>query len=299
MADSSEEDLKSKVDRPKPVFLLLLDGWGVASKSEANAISLAKTPNFIKLAKEYPAAALNSVNLSINARYFSLGLGREISEEAENSFYDLSAIIATNNLSQLKIFDSERLAPLTYFFNGRREEKLLKENWETISSVNEQQSFDPFLSFQRTIKASLKAIKSQEYDFIVAACPLLDTLATLGDLPGAIKACEEIDKTLKRLESEILTANGILIISSTHGNAEKIINLGTDLPDKEITNNPVPVIIVAEPLKGKTIGFQDAPDGDLSLLEPDGNLIDLAPTILDFLGIDNNDLMTGESLLIN
>jgi len=294
-----EEDDQTQLSRPKPIFLLLLDGWGVASKGEANAISLAKLPNLLKLVKEYPAAAINSLKSSINSRYFSLGLGRELLEDSDNSYYDLSAIIATSGLKQLKIFDSERLAPLSYFFNGRREEKLLGEDWLTISSANEQQVFDPFLSLDRIMKASIKAVKSQAYDFIVAACPILDTLATNGDLMGTIKAAEEIDKAVRRLTREILDLGGILLISSTHGNAEKIRDLGTDLPDKEITNNPVPVIIIGQEFKGKTIGFQDAPDGDLSLLDPDGNLIDIAPTILDFLQIENNGLMTGESLLIN
>lgn len=123
-SDSAEQN---NINRPQPVFLLLLDGWGVAAKSEANAISLAKLPNILKLIKEYPAAPLASLNSSINSRYFSLGLGREMLEDDVNSFYDLSAIISTSGLKQLKIFDSERLAPLTYFFNGRREEKLMGE----------------------------------------------------------------------------------------------------------------------------------------------------------------------------
>ena len=299
MEASSDSAEQNNVNRPQPVFLLLLDGWGVAAKSEANAISLAKLPNILKLIKEYPAAPLDSLNSSINSRYFSLGLGREISEDDANSFYDLSAIISANGLKQLKIFDSERLAPLTYFFNGRREEKLMGEEWLTISSANEQQIFDPFLALDRKIKASLKAVKSNEYDFIVAACPILDTLASNNDLMEIIKAAELIDKAVRRLAAEILSLNGILIISSTHGNAEKIIEIGTGLPNKEITNNPVPIIIVAQEFKGKTIGLQDSPDGDLSLLQTDGSLIDIAPTILDFLQIEDKKLMAGKSLLIN
>jgi len=295
-SDLGEENI---IKRPQPVFLLLLDGWGVASKGEANAISLAKLPNILKLTKEYPATQLNALDSSINSRYFSLGLGRELLEDSPNSFYDLSSLIAANGLKQLKIFDSERLAPLTYFFNGRREEKLLGEDWQAIYSFNEEQVFDPFLALERKMKASLKAVKSNEYSFIVTACPTLDTLATNNDLMGVIKAAEKIDKAVRSLAATILSLGGILIISSTHGNAEKIIELGTDFPNKEITNNPVPIIIVAQELKGKTIGFQDAPDGDLSLLQPGGNLIDIAPTILEFLQIENNDLMAGKSLLIN
>ena len=69
MINNDGEDDHLQTKRPKPVFLLLLDGWGIAGTGEANTISLARTPNFFKLTKEYPAAILETGAGSVNARY--------------------------------------------------------------------------------------------------------------------------------------------------------------------------------------------------------------------------------------
>ena len=304
--ENAEEDSIHISSRPKPVFLFLLDGWGVAAKSEANAISLAKAPNFLKLFKEYPAGALLPVKGDLNARYFSLGAGRNVINEEEMApvkdvlASDLTASIAAAGLKQIKIFDSERLAALTYFFNGRREEKVAGEEWLAISAARPDKAFDNYLGLQRIVRESHKAVKSGQYDFIVAACSILDSAATTGDLSEAIKAMEALDKAIKRLAADILSSGGILLIASVQGNAEKMRDLVTDLPDKNPTNNPVPFAIFGHEFKGRTIGLKDAPDGDLSLSEISGSLADVAPTILDLLEItvDDKNIFQGQSLAV-
>ncbi len=305
MENNPEEDSINITSRPKPVFLLLLDGWGVAAKSEANAISLAKTPNFLKLFREYPAGALLPATGDLNARYFSLGAGKDVANEEEMIpaagvlASDLTASIAAAGLRQLKIFDSERLAALTYFFNGRREERVAGEDWLAISASSPGKAFDSYLGLQRTMRESHKAIKSGQYDFIMAACSILDSAASTGDLSEAIKAMEALDKVIKRLAASVLNNGGILLIASVHGNAEKMRDLVTDLPDKHTTSNPVPFAIFGHDFKGKTIGLKDAPDGDLSLSEISGSLADVTPTILDLLEIENsNNTFEGQSLAI-
>jgi bisphosphoglycerate-independent phosphoglycerate mutase (AlkP superfamily) len=298
MTNNSDEDSKNISSRPKPVVLLLLDGWGVAAKSEANAISLAKMPNTLQLAKEYPALVLFADHGNLNTRYLSLGSGYFYENESDALFnLDLSALVSINNLKQLKIFDGERMAALSYFFNGRREEKLSKEEWIIISATDKQKTFDPLLSFEKTIKSIIKAVKDESHDFIVASSSLLDYLAATGNLIETMKAAEAIDKLLKRLANEVLASGGVLLISSAHGNAEKMKNLATDLEDREMTNNPVPLIFVSEELSGKTISHYDAPDGDLSLLKPAGNLSDLAPTIAHLLQLEKAEF-SGQSLIL-
>lgn len=295
-SDSSE-----KSDLPRKhqlVFLLLIDGWGIAAKNEANAISAARTPNFLKLAKEYPAASLEANAANINARYLILGSGLAVSDETQEVKNDLTAIIASHGLKQLKIFDSERLAALSSFFNRRREDKLADEDWLTISLENSRQEIDFFLGLKRVVRESLKAIKSRKYDFIIAACPILDLMAATGDFAGAIKAVEALDKSIKSLAAEILDHQGVLVITASGGNVERTKDMATDLPDKNMTDNPVPLIIIGHDFKGKTIGLKDAPDGDLSLLEPAGSLADVAPTILNLLGLPKTEDMSGDSLIV-
>ncbi len=293
LADNQDEP-----DRPKPVFLLILDGWGIAGKSEVNAISLAKTPNLIRLVKEYPAVSLVAGNGSVNARYLSIGSGQEIKEENELVENDISALVAAAGLRQLKIFDSERMAALTYFFNGRREERLVGADWLTISSTDDQGSFRIDLLLERAMKESLKAVKGGQYDLIVAACPVLDIIASTGNFTETVALVEKIDKQVRRLTAEVMERGGVMVITSAHGNAERMKNLSSDLLDKEMTVNPVPLIIASQTFKGRTIGFNDAPDGDLSLLKPAGSLADITPTIAGLLGLDKTESMTGEDLIL-
>ena len=285
--------------RLKPVVLLLLDGWGIANKGEANAISSTKTLNFFKLTKEYPTAILETGAGSINARYLRLGSGYSFEDENGETESDLTKIISDNGLKQLKIFESERLVALSSFFNGHREEKLIGEDWLTVSSKNNNEPFDVFLSLKRIIRTSLKAIKSDNYDFIAISISILDSIASSADFSETMRAVKTLDKAIGKVASEIIDRNGVLIISSTHGNAERMKNMATDLVDKDITDNPVPFIIIGQNFAGKTIGLKDAPEGDLSLLEPAGNLADIAPTILDLLKIKKPDSIVGVSLIVS
>ncbi|QQG52990.1 MAG: hypothetical protein HY931_02025 [Candidatus Falkowbacteria bacterium] len=291
---SDNPDLSAK---PQLVFLLLLDGWGVAEKNEANAISNARILNFSKMAKEYPTAILEANALNINARYLILGSGLAVSDETQAIGNDLSSIISGVGLKQLKIFDSERLAALSSFFNGRREERLPGEDWLPISLEDDKQEINVPLAVKRIFRESVKAVKSGKYNFIVAACSALDVKASGGDFADTVKTVEILDRALKSLASEVLDRQGILVISSSSGNAERLKDMATDLPDNNITDNPVPLIIVGDDFKGKTIGLKDAPDGDLSLLAPAGSLSDIAPTILNLMGIEKDAGMSGISLV--
>ena len=297
MENNAEPEKSDLAPKLKPVFLLLLDGWGIAKKNEANAISSAKTPNFLKLVKEYPAAILEANALNINARYLILGTGLAVSDETQIVGNDLSSIISAANLKQLKIFDSERLAALSSFFNGRREDRLMGEDWISVSLEDSQQEINVFLATKRIIRESVKAVKSEKYDFIVAACSALDITAASGDFAETVKVVETLDKSLRSLANEILERRGILIISASGGNAERMKDMATDLPDNNLTDNPVPFIIIGHDFKGKTIGLTDAPEGDLSLLEPAGSLSDITPTILALMGIEKDGQMSGINLV--
>ena len=299
MDTSESDDIKDDIKRPGPVFLILLDGWGIAPVSEVNAMTLAKTPFILRSIKEYPAVILDSAVGELNNRYFSLGTGIKTESEDEQVQNDLSAVLSNLNLKQLKIFDSERLAALSYYFNGRREEKAPLEDWSTITSASKKVSYDISLSTKKIFQEAIRAVKSENYDFIVASCPILDYLAVSSEIKTVVEAVEMLDGALKKLASEILDRNGVLVISSVHGNVEKMVDMTTDMPDNKMTNNPVPFIVISNAFKGRSISSQDAPGGDLSLLNPIGDLADIAPTIIDIFGIDevSKDDFSGKSLI--
>lgn len=295
----SEDDQQETEDnlRPRPVVLLLIDGWGVAPANEANAISKAKTPTFLNLIKEYPVALLNPGDKNLNTRYLSLGSGREMADENEPCPVNLSAAIADAHLKQVKIGETERLAALTHFFNGHNENKYPGEDWKIVSSQAGDKSVKPLLALRRTVKEIVKAIDVNEpADLIVAVIPYLDLMAATGNFSDVKKAVTEVDKSIRNILSAVQAKNGALIISAAGGNAERMRDLRTDLNDLDMTENPVPFVIVGPEYLGKTIGLADPVNNDLSSLSPAGTLADVAPTILHILKLDKPEQMTGSSL---
>lgn len=286
-----------KINRPKPLVLLLIDGWGIAPEGEANALTAAKTPVFLNLIKEYPVAILKTFGKNLNINYFSLGIGREAEISDNDQADSLTKIIAESGLAQIKISETERFAPLTHFFNAHKENKEDREDWVIVSSESGQHDRKPLLALRRSVKETIKAIESDKYDFILVALPILDLVALSGDFQAVKKAAEALDANLKKVLSSTRDKGGVLIISAAHGNAERMKNVATDLADLDITNNPVPFLIIGEEFKSRTIGLTDTLDHDLSLLEPAGTLADIAPTVLKILALKKPVEMAGESLI--
>lgn len=300
-ADKTEADKPVSavsIARPRPVVLLLLDGWGIAAAGEGNAISAAKTPTFLNLIKEYPVALLAAGEKNLNARYLTLGAGREITSEEETPTVTLTALLAAAGLKQLKIAETERFAALTHFFNGQTENKAAGEEWKIISSETGRHVVKFSLALRRTVKELIKDIESDESrDLITAVLPTLDLVAESGDFEAVKKAATEIDKSLRNIVAAVLNKRGVLIVSAACGNAEKIRVSDTELVDRHMTDSPVPLLIINEQYKGRAIGPADTISGDLSLSSPIGTLADVAPTVLEIIGLEKPVEMTGKSLL--
>lgn len=289
--------LEDHKKRPKPLVLLLVDGWGIAAPSEANALAAAKTPVFLNLIKEYPTAVLKSYGKILNINYLSLGIGREMTIDDTEATRGLTKIIAEAGLNQVKISETERFAALTHFFNAHNENKERGEDWIIVSSESGRHDHKPLLALRRGVKETIKAIESNKYDFILLSLPVLDLVALSGDFKAVKQAAEVLDTSLKKILISIQDKGGVLMISATHGNAERMKNVATDLADSEMTDNPVPFIVIGEEFKGKTIGLTDTLDNDLSLLEPAGTLADIAPTILEILNLEKPQEFEGKSLV--
>jgi bisphosphoglycerate-independent phosphoglycerate mutase (AlkP superfamily) len=284
-------------DHPRPVVLLLLDGWGIAPVAENNAIAAAETPTWLSLIREYPVALLTPGEKDLNRRYLTLGVGQEAVRDEAKTLLSLTAILSAAGRRQLKITETERLAALTYFFNGHAEDKAVGEDWKIVSSAAAD-SVKPTLVLKKIVAEVIAAVNGDApVDMIVAALPILDLTAQSGNFEAVKKAAEALDKSLRNIWTEVEAKKGVLIISAACGNAERMSNLGTDLIDREMTANPVPLLIVGQEFGGKTIGQNDAIGDDLSLLAPSGTLADLAPTILQILQIPQPPTMTGKSLL--
>lgn len=210
----------------------------------------------------------------------------------------LGEVLSAAGLKQLRIAETEKYAHVTYFFNGGREIKSEGEEHVLVSSPSVA-SYDlkPEMSAPEVTDKVLKAVSRESCDFILINFANADMVGHTGDLKATVKAVEAVDKCAGKIVNAVLGKGGLVFITADHGNAEGLFNMQTGQIDKEHSANPVPFLVIGKEYEGKSLSLQDAPGGDLSLLQPRGMLSDVAPTILKVMGIDKPREMTGRSLI--
>ncbi|MGL5749661.1 MAG: sulfatase-like hydrolase/transferase, partial [Paraclostridium sp.] len=132
----------------------------------------------------------------------------------------------------------------------------------------------------------LSAIDEDKYDFIVLNYANPDMVGHTGVIEAAVKAVEEVDTCVGKVVDKILEKGGVALITADHGNAELMQDPETKTTITAHSTNPVPFIVVGEELKS-------------SKLKEDGRLSDIAPTVLDIMGLEKPEEMTGESIIEN
>ncbi|MBN2331622.1 MAG: 2,3-bisphosphoglycerate-independent phosphoglycerate mutase [Deltaproteobacteria bacterium] len=197
----------------------------------------------------------------------------------------LGEVIAAAGLRQLHIAETEKYAHVTFFFNGGREEPFPGEDRCLIPSPRDVRTYDekPAMSAFEVAAETLKRLESGRYQLIVLNFANCDMVGHTGGIKAAVLACEAVDTCIGKVVDKVLEMDGVALLTADHGNAEQMVD-GTGRPQTAHSTNPVPCVLV---------GRQSS---DLSL-RTDGVLADIAPTILDLLGIECPDEMTGRSLL--
>jgi 2,3-bisphosphoglycerate-independent phosphoglycerate mutase len=197
----------------------------------------------------------------------------------------LSEYLAIKNLTQLKIAETEKYPHVTFFFNGGEEEPFFQEDRLLIASPKVA-SYDstPQMSAEQITKNIIYAIEQEKYAFIAANFANADMVGHTGNLPATIAAIETIDISLKKIIAIAKQYNTDIIITADHGNAELMYDQPNQQPLKSHTNFPVPFIYVGS--RKANLSLTDNP-----------SLQDIAPTILNLLGITKPREMTGNSLL--
>lgn len=198
----------------------------------------------------------------------------------------LARVLSQHGIHQLHIAETEKYAHVTYFFNGGVERPFLQEDRVLINSQRVA-SYDqtPEMSAGQITSQLLTRVTQLTYGFIVVNYANADMVAHTGNLEATIKAIQILDTQLATLVNSVLSAKGAIIITSDHGNAEEMINHETNQVDTEHNNNPTPFIFVTHELFSKGIQLRN------------GILADVAPTILEILGITKPSQMTGHNLL--
>ncbi len=199
----------------------------------------------------------------------------------------LGEILANNKKRQLRIAETEKYAHVTFFFNGGNEEPFALEDRILIPSPKvATYDLKPEMSAYEVTDAVIEKINKEAYDVIILNFANPDMVGHTGIMPAAIKAIETIDTCLGRIVDAILAKNGTALITADHGNAEMMVDPVTNKPHTAHTTNKVPLICVDSK---KQYSLKN---------DPDAKLADIAPTMLDILGISIPKEMTGSSLLV-
>ena len=202
--------------------------------------------------------------------------------DAEHLTNILGAVVADAGKTQLRMAETEKFAHVTYFLNGGQETPFPGEDRILIPSPKVA-TYDeqPEMSAPELTDRAVEAIDSGTYDMIVLNYANPDMVGHTGDLAAAIKAVETVDTGLGRIAEALKRQGGALIVTADHGNCEMMKDPSTGGPHTSHTTNPVPVVVMS--------AFHGAVH--------DGGLADLAPTMLDLMGIQVPREMTGHSIL--
>ncbi len=211
--------------------------------------------------------------------------------EAQNLSHILGEVIAHRGLRQLRIAETEKYAHVTYFFNGGLEDPLPGEDRQLIPSPLVA-TYDqaPAMAAGEVTKGVTAALNQRVYSLVVVNYANPDMVGHTGNLAATIEAVETVDRCLGELLQSALRVGGTVLITADHGNAEYMGEF--DQPWTAHTTNPVPFILV-EGEKLKVPGH-----GGQVNLRQDGRLCDVAPTILEVLGLPIPPAMTGRSLIL-
>jgi len=205
--------------------------------------------------------------------------------------HTLGEVIADAGLSQLRVAETDKYAHVTYFFNGLREQPLLREDRVLIPSVSVQsEDMAPAMRAADLAEAIARDIEKGEHDVIIANFANADMVGHTGNFEACAKAFEALDTALERLISVCASQGVTLLITSDHGNIEEKIDLMSGRKLTEHTLNPVPFFALGPGVPARLGPFNPAPG------EAQGLIIDIAPTILALLGIPMPAEMAGRNL---
>ena len=193
-------------------------------------------------------------------------------------------IVSKNGLTQLRIAETEKYAHVTFFFNGGEEREFEGESRILIPSPKvATYDLKPEMSVYEVTDKLVDAIENKRFDVIICNFANGDMVGHTGIMEAALKAVKAVDENLGRVVQAIDKADGVLLVTADHGNVEKMVDETTGEPYTAHTVGKVQAVLYNAP-------------SDIKGLK-DGRLADIAPTLLELLGLKQPAAMTGKSLL--
>ncbi len=196
----------------------------------------------------------------------------------------LGEVVAKHGLKQLRIAETEKYAHVTFFFNGGEEKEFEGEERILIASPKvATYDLKPEMSVYEVTEQLVNAIENKKFDVIICNFANGDMVGHTGIMEAALKAVAAVDECLGKVETAIKNVGGVLIVTADHGNCEKMVDEITGQPYTAHTVGKVQAILVNDQSGVKSL--------------ENGRLADIAPTMLELLGIEQPKEMTGKSLL--
>ena len=193
----------------------------------------------------------------------------------------LGEYISDKGLAQLRIAETEKYAHVTFFFNGGVEKQYEGEDRILVKSpAVATYDMQPEMSAYEVTDKLVEAIKSGKYDMIILNFANCDMVGHTGIFDAAVKAVEAVDECVGKVTDAIAEMGGVALITADHGNADKMVE-DDGKPFTAHTTNPVPFCVIGYDCK----------------LREGGVLADIAPTMLEILGLPQPEEMTGKSLI--
>jgi 2,3-bisphosphoglycerate-independent phosphoglycerate mutase len=194
----------------------------------------------------------------------------------------LASYLASLGRSQLHVAETEKYAHVTYFFNGGEEEPYAGEERELVDSPRDVATYDqkPEMSAREAAEAFTSHWSAGDYTFGIINFANPDMVGHTGDIPAAVAAVEAVDACLGEVVRAVEDRGGALVITADHGNCDHMLEPDGS-PNTAHSMNPVPLIVTA----------------DVGALREGGRLADVAPTVLELLGLEQPEEMTGKSLI--
>ncbi|KAJ7358395.1 cofactor-independent phosphoglycerate mutase [Mycena albidolilacea] len=208
----------------------------------------------------------------------------------------LAEWLATKGVKQAHIAETEKYAHVTFFFNGGVEAQFDHEERHMIPSPKvATYDLQPGMSVQAVADKVAEVVEKGDHEFVMCNFAPPDMVGHTGAFDAAVQAITATDAAVGTVYAACQRAGYVLLVTADHGNAEQMRNAETGAPHTAHTCNPVPFILAGDKAKQK---YSLKPDEDLEGEEEQGALADVAPTVLDIMGIPKPEEMTGRSLLV-
>jgi len=233
----------------------------------------------------FPRQEMPALSSYVCMTEYDATFGLPIAFSQEELTNILGDVLAKAGKTQLRIAETEKYAHVTFFFNGGSEEPFPGEDRCLIPSPKEVATYDqkPEMSAYLVTEELLAKLDEDKYDVVILNFANCDMVGHTGIIPAAVKAVEAVDACVGKLIAKVRELGGAALITADHGNADQMRDTDGE-PFTAHTTNPVWLVLVDDSRKG-------------AKLREGGCLADIAPTMLDMLGLPKPVEMTGESLL--